>query len=744
MRFSDFLADSVALYMSYVVHPSQIPGNDLFSKVYAMGVLPVLIIALTVIQWSIGLLVNLVNHTRVGAHYYGIFFKDQIALFDETDFVDPEGNDEAVRQLVDRTPRQTTHFSYHIANLLLIMSSMAYQRDDKLVTKAFKILIDCQNQEQRDQAAALLQESERMIDDNACKEFGMHFMGISELKTLGGPFAGLFYNDDTIVLVFKGTSVLAFNEYLLDVTIQRVDASEYLYGEVHKGFHECLFPDPTPLNWYENMTYDQTNPFNTIMENIFEIAKIGKSRTGKPVNLWLTGHSLGGALAALTMARLQMLVKGDDPLMTRDHQTQNNANKKDSINTITVLEEMLARFSDDPELLVLRDCYTVASPKIGDSTFTEEFAHNHLRYCCQSPYKPTYWRIAADKDVVPHLPPGYSVDPNEPCDRLFPCKNCPKVKSWLEDTKNQGQQVQGQQQQQQQQEGSVGNKERKPINHMHSLLDYQHIGQLVKVFNAEKVPKVQPSPFEADLCEGVLRKKEDLQGLMKKLAKIAATWRTQEQIEVTVNASNNASNTTNTTKTTTKTTRTKTTTTIVSTTAIIGMSTCSTVDGDDERRIWAERVQQIADDIAKAQALYDLDELSRLRQPHIVERILLKIPSLLSHAPATYQRNLVRGRFHFKSFPGTEFEERLDQWLEQSETQSVSIDEGVEIASRDDDEQTQEEQPGVLGHPVGVDVDVNVNVMMGKNEGVLESGSNRTTEAAVATMTHTVSVHSHE
>jgi hypothetical protein len=88
---------------------------------------------------------------------------------------------------------------------------MVYQRDEKLVAKASKIMVDCQNQEQRDHAARLLQESEQMIDDNASKEFGMRFMGISELKTLGGPFAGLFYNDDAIVLVFKGTSVLAFS-----------------------------------------------------------------------------------------------------------------------------------------------------------------------------------------------------------------------------------------------------------------------------------------------------------------------------------------------------------------------------------------------------------------------------------------------------------------------------------------------------------------------------------------------------
>ncbi|KAF9947314.1 hypothetical protein BGZ70_002746, partial [Mortierella alpina] len=312
MLLSNFLADGLHLYVHHLRHPSQIPGSDIISRIYAMGVLPVLIIAMTIIQQAIGLLVIVVNYTSIGAHYYGLFFDDQIALFDETDYV------EAVRQLEDQEPKLRPTFNYHVANLLLIMSSMAYQRNDKLVAEASKILLDVKDQAQREKAAKLLEESERVIDENARREFGMRFMGISELKTLGGPFAGLFYNDDAIVLVFKGTSVLAFNEYLIDVTIQRVDASEYLYGEVHKGFYESLFPDAKPISKYENRTYDQTNPFNTIMETIFETAKISKQKTGKPVNLWVTGHSLGGALAAMVMARLQMPVRNEDPLMQDD------------------------------------------------------------------------------------------------------------------------------------------------------------------------------------------------------------------------------------------------------------------------------------------------------------------------------------------------------------------------------------------------------------------------------------------
>ncbi|KAF9197100.1 hypothetical protein BGZ50_000050 [Haplosporangium sp. Z 11] len=648
LKMANFLADGVHRYVSDLRHPNLIPGTNLFDKIYAMGVLPVLIVAMAIIQSGIGLLVDIVTYTRIGAHYYGIFFNDQIALFDESGkyfsrgmvyYVDPDGTDEAIRQLVDREPKHSPSFSYHIGNLLLIMSSMAYQRNEKLVAEASKILVHIKNKDQQAKAAALLEESERVIDETATKNFGMRFTGISELKTFGGPFAGMFYNDDAIVLVFKGTSVLAFNEYLTDVTIQRVDASEYLYGEVHKGFYECLFPDLKPTDWYETVTHDNTNPFNTIMDAVLNTAKAAKQKTGKPVNLWLAGHSLGGALAALMMARLQMPMRPQDPLMTGTDTIESNK----SATSKTVLDELLARYSEDPELLVLRDCYSVASPKVGDTTFAKMFARNHLRFCDQSPYKTTYWRMVADMDVVTYMPPGCSADPTKPFHRHFSCQYCQPSKDSPECHHNSN----GANQQQHYPECSIspklcsplsrGHDKRqnssetallKPPKHRHSLLDYQHIGQLIKLHNVPKVPTVKPSAFEADLSQGIVRSEEEIQVLMTKLSKLAALWKALDQ--------DRDSNTT-------------------------------TVSG----RISEKRTQpQIADDIAKAQALYSVDELKRLRQPGFFEQIILSFPTLLSHAPAAYQRNLVQARFYFKSFPGVEFEERVDRWLDDAQKQA--------------------------------------------------------------------------
>ncbi|KAF9926833.1 hypothetical protein FBU30_003655 [Linnemannia zychae] len=677
---SNFLADGLRLYISNIKNPDQIPGTDWFSRVYAMGLLPVLVVSMAIVQGGIGLLVILINYTKVGARLYKKFFEDEIALIDESDYINPDGTDHAIRQLADRTTRTTTHFSYHIANLLLIMSSMAYQRNEKLVAEASKILLNVTTQKQRDQAAELLEQSEKEIDEKAIKEFGMRFVGISELKTLGGPFAGLFYNDDSIVLVFKGTSVLAFNEYLIDVTIQRVDASEYLYGEVHTGFYECLFPDAKP-EMYDNQTYDRTNPFNTIMETIFEIAKASKEKTGKPVNLWLTGHSLGGALAALVMARLQMPIMDYDPLMQNDDEDEYDEHGHhlprqcmDSTATVcyvsgtndveggtikkTVLAEMLARYSDDHELLVLRDCYSIASPKIGDSVFANEFAKYQYEYCQASPYKSIYWRIVANEDIVPRLPPAGNVDPQTPNHKRFPpaCLKCFKTpQEWLKE-----------EQEEDQQQGVKPDshvvKERPP-KHLHSLLDYQHVGQLIRVFYAKRVPIVKPSAFEANLSKGVLRKGVKVQELLEKLRNVAEVWKAQSLA--------------------TKNEYLKTHPEGVSelTPLIDYKSTTDTVDATTTLTIAQERAkaaQQITDDVAKAQEIYEIDENSRLRQPGVLETFLLKIPSLLSHAPAAYQRDIIQGRFYFMSFPGTLFEERLTEWLKDEQQQKKQVETNVE------------------------------------------------------------------
>ncbi|KAF9573404.1 hypothetical protein EC968_008586 [Mortierella alpina] len=702
MDFCNYILDGLALYIRNIRNPSTIPGKGLWSRTYAMGVLPALIGILVFCQTVITTVIIWSSYTTLGRRAFQLFLKDQILLFDSTDTVDPHGTREALRQLADRQPRSKPLFNYHIANLLLTLSTLTYERDDNLVKAASTILRNVRNEQQKNEAAQLLIASEQTIDCKA-KLLGMRFLGVSELKSLGGPFAGLFYNDETIILAFKGTSVLAFNEYLIDATIQRVKAQEYLYGEVHKGFYEALFPDPAPVGCYEKATLDKTNPFNTIMDTIFSIAKSLKEKTGKPVNLWMTGHSLGGALAALTMARLQMPLRPHDPLFEgMDPKSAHILNHDGTPRT--VLQEMMARYhashtlssdsgddrrrhshfpfsifhdikhhhSDKPshgrhksqgsnssghshqndlDLFLLRDCYSFASPKVGDTSFAQEFDRHHTQFLRHSIYRPVYYRVIVDKDLVPRMPPGCSTDPddakNSKLRRMFPCVQCsdsseqnPEVTvqtsihqktvsygaTTTTTTAADGKTAQRQYTHHETETTTTTHK-----TQFRSLLDYRHVGQLVSLPNTALRPTVKPSEFQTNLCSDILRPDQEMLQLL-------------HQIEIALKPNS---------------------------------SSDSDLACSSKKTRPSFCAQSQADEMDKAKARHDLDQASRLRVPCDAERFLLTFPNVISHSPATYQRNLVRSRFYFSSFPGSEMESVVKE--KKAETHSRYRDSAIVI-----------------------------------------------------------------
>ncbi|KAG0276005.1 hypothetical protein BGZ95_008127 [Linnemannia exigua] len=671
LDFATYLHKGLKEYIQNLRHPSTLPGRGPVSKVYALGLFPTLVGILVFCQWTISLVIIWSSYTSAGRKAFQIFLKEQILLFDPTDKVDPNGTREALEQLSDLQPKAKHVFNYYISHLLLVLSTLTYERDDKLVKKAAEILEDIENEEQRRQAADLLLASEDTIDKKA-QFMGMRFEGVSELKSLGGPYAGLFYNEDSIVLVFKGTSVLAFNEYLIDGTIQRVDAKEYLYGEVHKGFYESLFPDPLPLDETKHADINRTNPFQTIMETIFATAKKLREKHGKPVNLWMTGHSLGGALAALTMARLQLPLRPEDPLFEGYSPDTIKALLHDENGAQrTVLQEMLSRFdsgtksttmspssssssisgshrstlrshfgflshlgfhghhdkSELDDLVILRDCYSFASPKLGDTAFAKEFDRHQIRFKDKSPYNPVYYRIITDQDIVPRMPPSCSTDPDDLGERLFPCVNCPTPSSLtgaashlhhspsssLSSSKKPSYGATESKHNQVDEESA-------PLleKSMNSLLDYRHVGQMIRLFNSPIRPLTKPSDSQTDLCGGLQRTDQELSELLRG---IQETLMTQKAME------------TNDPK-------------------------CGRNRGSKEAQFCAQELEK---EMLLAKVKYDLDEQSRLRAPCTGERIMLTFPFVISHSPATYQRNLVMARFYFESFPGTDLEQKLNQ-----------------------------------------------------------------------------------
>lgn len=439
------------------------------------------------------------------------------------------GDKEAVRQLGDHTPREKERFDYFVAFMLLVMSAGTYDRSQSPPKR--------------------LHSPE---DTDLFKEFSYHYLG--EPKASQGASAELFTNEDATVLVFGGTAT-AYGEFSQDYLFQFSDRAykkigflttipsttlyihqdeclvgatffrdnhsgsyrKFLAGQVHKGFHDALF---SVLNTAVQAQSDDHNvvarskhtlfiggpltQMKCIMEDI--LTKAFRLRVEQknlnPINLWVTGHSLGGALASLATAYLQSTVEEYDSLLhgwnvrgqdvpgagstvlevmtaqfykgfssyeacrtclaCKKMQLRSCNNcydcKNFRLNMVQSLHEGCANckqriddkkklftnggcvncksdkttksyggklqrckacdycdecgncdycragrkcpdYKKHKELVVLRDCYTFGSPKVGDAAFAKAFVDNQLRLQENSPYKPAYWRIANQGDL---------------------------------------------------------------------------------------------------------------------------------------------------------------------------------------------------------------------------------------------------------------------------------------------------------------------------------------------------------
>ncbi|GES76084.1 alpha/beta hydrolase protein [Rhizophagus clarus] len=194
-----------------------------------------------------------------------------------------------------------------------------------------------------------------MIDN----DFDLNFTTISELNSDdGGSYCGMSWSikENFIVVTFKGTSPTNFAEWLSNLTFQCVDARNYLSGQVHRGFYNCLFPT-------DEESAGKNYPCQRVIEYINHKAEIFK-RENKKANLWITGHSLGGAFATLFYARL-------------------------------------LNINYSHESLELRGAVTFASPAVGDINFATQ-----LGSLIKDPRNSTkhLWRVVLNDDIVPKMP----------------------------------------------------------------------------------------------------------------------------------------------------------------------------------------------------------------------------------------------------------------------------------------------------------------------------------------------------
>jgi len=114
-----------------------------------------------------------------------------------------------------------------------------------------------------------------------------------------------------IVVAFKGTSPFNLNEWLCDFSIKKAGHTAHMAvlgcnigGRVHSGFYHALFPPGA------NQGYP-TTPFATIVATVHEIMQAQQIRP-EDLNLWVTGHSLGAAVATMFVTVLATATKAVD------------------------------------------------------------------------------------------------------------------------------------------------------------------------------------------------------------------------------------------------------------------------------------------------------------------------------------------------------------------------------------------------------------------------------------------------
>eukprot|EP01103_Thecamoeba_quadrilineata_P007434 TRINITY_DN17312_c0_g1_i1.p1 TRINITY_DN17312_c0_g1~~TRINITY_DN17312_c0_g1_i1.p1 ORF type:complete len:551 (+),score=105.39 TRINITY_DN17312_c0_g1_i1:30-1682(+) len=201
----------------------------------------------------------------------------------------------------------------------------------------------------------------------------------SEIRDgLSGPYSALFWCEkyNFVVVAFKGTTPDNFKEWLVDASFMRTDGNSFLFGQVHEGFYKSLFS-----NIYGSV--DEYSAYTEILSALGNKINHLRKDGGAPPRVWVTGHSLGGALATLFFSRL-FLSPGD---IQQDY--------------------------------VLRDCYTIGGAIVGDPTFASKFEgamnsmnrdHDHRFDTDKERSKKNnappsrHWRIVLDGDIVPKLP----------------------------------------------------------------------------------------------------------------------------------------------------------------------------------------------------------------------------------------------------------------------------------------------------------------------------------------------------
>ncbi|KAG8931248.1 hypothetical protein FRC02_003022 [Tulasnella sp. 418] len=157
------------------------------------------------------------------------------------------------------------------------------------------------------QAALMVKEFAKDRRDSKisafCRKFQIEYEPVSELNSSSAAFSSVFWDrkSNWIVVAFKGTGPTDFAEWVTDLDYHLIEGGSWLkgFGRVHSGFSERIFPRSVKH-------LGGRRPYDTISAAVSMVADDLKKNGLGEINVWMTGHSLGTAIASLAYARAVM------------------------------------------------------------------------------------------------------------------------------------------------------------------------------------------------------------------------------------------------------------------------------------------------------------------------------------------------------------------------------------------------------------------------------------------------------
>lgn len=210
--------------------------------------------------------------------------------------------------------------------------------------------------------------------DKLAQVWGMRFSPICDMCDVSpdgsprydGPYCGMFYtteqNSDKpfIGIAFKGTSPVNLKEWAVDFNYQLEPATQQYFGGTHvqvsQGVYTSLFGN-YPGNGI---------PYQQILQAVRAKAKELPNTSGRPVEVHVTGHSLGGSYSTLCYTQLLIDVAPTSPAAGE---------------------------------IILGDEYTFGAPRIGSNEYAR------LNKTLVDHQRGQSWRIVNNHDLVPQVPP---------------------------------------------------------------------------------------------------------------------------------------------------------------------------------------------------------------------------------------------------------------------------------------------------------------------------------------------------